>query len=154
MALGLILRNRRKELGLTLDEVAAAAGFSKPYLSTVETGKTKNPPSEKVLVRLEKVLKFKSAELRRIAHIDRIPADLRRDYEALDAEIRQYKQIIQKIINRDLKPTQVDKVLAEHKLDIEETTSPNPASSWVPIINKVMAGYPSQFSDMGIRLAR
>lgn len=150
MALGQLLRKRREELDLTLDEVAERTGFSKPYLSTVETGKVNNPPSDKLLIRLEKVLKFEPSELRRIAHIERIPSDIRRDYENIDAENRHYKLILNKIIHRTLKPSQVDKVLAEYNLDVKDLkSSPNPASSWVPIINKVTAGYPAQFDDLG-----
>ena len=42
MSLGQIIRQRREQLNLTLDEVAVNTGFSKPYLSTIETGKVKN----------------------------------------------------------------------------------------------------------------
>ena len=80
MALGKTIRERRVQLDLTLDEVAAATGFSKPYLSTVETGKVKNPPSDKLLTQREKVLKFKPSELRRLAQLWRLPADNRRDF--------------------------------------------------------------------------
>ena len=54
MSLGQILRKKREELGYTLDEVSNRIGFSKPYLSTIETGKVKNPPSDEVLTKLEK----------------------------------------------------------------------------------------------------
>ncbi|MHC5137950.1 MAG: helix-turn-helix domain-containing protein, partial [Planctomycetota bacterium] len=49
MSLGQIIRKKRESLHLTLDEVAAFTGFSKPYLSTIETGRVKNPPSDKLL---------------------------------------------------------------------------------------------------------
>jgi len=58
MSLGQIIRNRREELRYTLDEVAARTGFSKPYLSTIETGKVNNPPSDTLLCKLETVLEF------------------------------------------------------------------------------------------------
>ena len=48
MSLGEIIRNKREELGLTLDEVGSRIGFSKPYLSTIETGKVNNPPSDEL----------------------------------------------------------------------------------------------------------
>ena len=44
MALGQIIRERREQMKLTLDEVSNRIGFSKPYLSTIETSKVKNPP--------------------------------------------------------------------------------------------------------------
>ena len=52
MSLGQIIRNKREELDLTLDEVSNKVGYSKPYLSTIETGKVKNPPSDDLLTRL------------------------------------------------------------------------------------------------------
>jgi cytoskeletal protein RodZ len=49
MSLGQIIRKKREQLNLTLDEVSNRIGFSKPYLSTIETGKVKNPPSDELL---------------------------------------------------------------------------------------------------------
>ncbi|RKY06898.1 MAG: hypothetical protein DRP65_11140, partial [Planctomycetota bacterium] len=79
MSLGQIIRTRRQELHLTLDEVAAKTGFSKPYISTVETGKVTNPPSDNLLRKLETVLDFEVGLLQHIAHVERMPADVRRD---------------------------------------------------------------------------
>ena len=53
MFLGQIIREKREQLNLTLDEVSNKIGFSKPYLSTIETGKVKNPPSDEMLTKLE-----------------------------------------------------------------------------------------------------
>ena len=67
MSLGQIIRTKREQLNLTLDEVSTRIGFSKPYLSTIETGKVKNPPSDELLTKLEKILKFKQGLLLHIA---------------------------------------------------------------------------------------
>ena len=67
MSLGQIIRDRREELRFTLDEVAAKTGFSKPYLSTVETAKVKNPPSDTLLSKLESVLDFESYSIETFA---------------------------------------------------------------------------------------
>ena len=71
MSLGEIIRNKREELGLTLDEVGSRIGFSKPYLSTIETGKVNNPPSDELLQKLEKVLGFEAGILLYMAHMER-----------------------------------------------------------------------------------
>ena len=60
MSLGKIIRTKREELELTLDEVSGKVGFSKPYLSTIETSKVNNPPSDELLRKLEKVLAFRA----------------------------------------------------------------------------------------------
>lgn len=149
MTLGKTIRNRRLQLNLTLDQLAEATGFSKPYLSTVETGKVKNPPSDKLLLQLEKVLKFKPSELRRLAHIERMPADMRRDFEKVAAENVRYKQIIQNIMDRNIKVTNVGQILAEHHLDVDEKEARPRDARWIPVINKVTAGYPAEFDDLG-----
>ncbi|AQT70273.1 LexA repressor [Anaerohalosphaera lusitana] len=152
MALGQIIRRRRIELNLTLDEVAAKIGFSKPYVSTVETGKVKNPPSDNFLKRLEEVLQFEKGLLQHIAHLERLPADIRRDYEAIDAENRKFRQLIKNIVEKKTDPGSIGGVvsLEELGLDIEEGAKrPVTAGQLVPVINKVAAGYPVDFDDLG-----
>ncbi len=149
MSLGHLIRKRREQLNLTLDEVAAATGFSKPYLSTVETGKVKNPPSDRLLSRLEEVLQFDSGVLQHTAHIERIPADIRREYDTLDAQNRHYRKILNDIIEHTLEPSRLGEVLAEYELDVGAGSQGKRDGRWVPVINKVAAGYPAQFSDLG-----
>ena len=58
MSLGRIIRQKREEMGLTLDEVARRVDYSKPYLSTIETDRVKNPPANQTKnLFLQKVLK-------------------------------------------------------------------------------------------------
>lgn len=149
MSLGSIIRKRREELHLTLDEVAVATHFSKPYLSTIETGKVKNPPSDRLLSGLEEVLKFDTGFLRRLAHLERMPADIRQDYDAIDAENKHFKQILKKIVNRNLEPAHLDELLAQCDLDVDVKNPQSRSGQWVPVINKVAAGYPVEFDDLG-----
>jgi len=148
MSLGQIIRQKREQLNLTLDEVGAAIGFSKPYLSTIETGKVKNPPSDELLTKLEKALKFESGTLLRIAHIEGLSSDLRQEYESAEAESQKLRQFIRNLVHKKTDVTQFDALLAESKLDIEQVSSPLSAGRLVPVINKVAAGYPSDFNDL------
>jgi SOS-response transcriptional repressor LexA len=149
MSLGQIIRNKREKLHLTLDEVAAYTGFSKPYLSTIETGRVK-PPRDGLLRKLEKCLKFEKGHLQHIAHMERMPADVRRDYEAMDAENRQYKQILKDIISRKLKVSHLKNVIGQYEIDVrDEMSQKDKPGQLVPVINKVPAGYPAEFDDMG-----
>ena len=91
MSLGQIIRKRRQELNLTLDTVSSEVGFSKPYLSNIETGKTRNPPTDGVLMSLERSLGMPADRLTRLAHLTRTPSDVRAEYEALRAEVRQLR---------------------------------------------------------------
>ena len=155
MSLGQIIRKKREQLGLTLDEVSSRIGFSKPYLSTIETGKVKNPPSDELLKKLEKMLEFEPGLLLHIAHMERLPSDIRQGYESAEAENQRWRQIIKNLIHRKddgvqvvLSPAELDKLLAESSLDFEQAKASLAAGRLVPIINKVAAGYPADFNDL------
>ena len=148
MSLGQIIRKKREQLNLTLDEVSTRVGFSKPYLSTIETGKVKNPPSDELLTKLEKVLEFESGLLLHIAHVEGLPTDVRQEYESAEAENQKLRKIVKNIIDKKANVKQLDELLAQSKLDIKQGKSPLAAGRLVPVINKVAAGYPSDFNDL------
>jgi len=148
MSLGQIIRQRREKLRLTLDEVSTNVGFSKPYLSTIETGKVKNPPSDQLLRKLEKILEFEPGLLLHIAHVESLPSDIREEYESSEAEKLKLRQFIKNLIQNKADVSQLDTLLAESKLDIDQQTANLAAGRLVPVINKVAAGYPSDFNDL------
>ncbi len=148
MSLGQIIRKKREQLNLTLDEVSIRIGFSKPYLSTIETGKVKNPPSDELLTKLEKILEFEQGLLLHIAHMERLPSDIRQEYESAEAENQKWRQIAKNLINKKASKSQFDKLLTESELDIKQSGSSLAAGRLVPVINKVAAGYPSDFNDL------
>ena len=149
MSLGQIIRTRRQELHLTLDEVAAKTGFSKPYISTVETGRVTNPPSDNLLRKLETVLDFEVGLLQHIAHVERMPADVRRDYEEIDAQNRRYRQIIKGVIEQNTNTKEIKGILDTEELEVEPQPGRLKPGQLVPVINKVSAGYPTDFDDLG-----
>jgi phage repressor protein C with HTH and peptisase S24 domain len=148
MSLGQILRERREEMKLTLDDVSGRVGFSKPYLSTIETGRVKNPPSDELLTKLERVLKFKSGQLLRIAHLQRLPSDIRQEYESAEAENQKLRRLIKNIVHKKTKTVQVSKLLARTKVKVDRAGPIISAGRAIPIINKVSAGYPTDFNDL------
>ena len=143
MAIGKIIRQKREKLGVTLDELSRLTGFSKPYLSTVETGKVKNPPSDDLLVRLEKHLSFEPGFLLHIAHMERVPADIKQSIEEGQAENLRLKAIIRKMMESGGS-------IASEEIDFEREPSEKElhAGKLIPIINKVSAGYPVDYSDL------
>jgi len=149
MSLGQIIRNRREELGLTLDEVASYSGFSKPYLSTVETGRVKNPPSDELLRKIESYLRFPPGQLLHLAHMERMPSDIRCDFESIDAENRRYKQLFKRISEHRVDSAKLGDLLKEFDLHTEENIRDLKAGQLVPVINRVSAGYPADFDDLG-----
>ncbi|MHC4736454.1 MAG: helix-turn-helix domain-containing protein [Planctomycetota bacterium] len=116
MSLGNIIRKKREELNLTLDEVSSRIDFSKPYLSTIETGKVDNPPSDKLLRKLEKVLKFKSGLLLHIAHMESMPSDIRKKYESSEAENQKWRQFVQNLMSKKDKPKNLKRLLTKSEL--------------------------------------
>ncbi len=148
MSLGQIIRQKREQLNLTLDDVSSRCRFSKPYLSTIETSKVKNPPSDELLRKLEKILKFEPGLLLHIAHLERLPSDVRQEYESAEAENEKLRRFIKNLIRKKTNVTKLSTLLAKSELDIEQDRSSIAAGRLVPVINKVAAGYPSDFNDL------
>lgn len=149
MSLGEILRNKREEMGLTLDEVSAKVDFSKPYLSTIETGKVNNPPSDELLQKLERVLKFEPGLLLFIAHSERMSPDIRERFEAALSENEKLRNALENLLPScgDADRKSFTKMLGEEPVKSSAGTKLSPGRL-VPIINKVQAGYPAEFDDL------
>jgi repressor LexA len=147
MSLGQIIRDKREELDLTLDEVSHRVGFSKPYLSTIETGKVKNPPSDELLGKLERVLHFESGMLMHMAHMERMPSDVRSMFESKEAENQRLRQYIKKV-TKNRGGRALNAILAKTKMDTSLGKAAIAPGRLVPIINRVAAGYPTDFNDL------
>ncbi len=148
MSLGQIIRKKREQLNLTLDEVGSRTGFSKPYLSTIETGKVKNPPSDELLRKLERVLEFDPGLLLHIAHMESLPSDVRQEYESKEAEIQKWRQFVKNLMQAKSDTARFDNLLGQSELDTEREIPPLAAGRLVPVINKIEAGYPADFDDL------
>jgi phage repressor protein C with HTH and peptisase S24 domain len=135
-------------MNLTLDDVSSRVGFSKPYLSTIETGKVKNPPSDELLTKLEKVLEFERGLLLHIAHMEKLPSDIRQQYESAESENQKWREFARNLIEKKVNPNKLKALLAKRKLNIKQTKPPLAAGRAVPVINKVSAGYPTDFDDL------
>ncbi|MCK4602700.1 MAG: helix-turn-helix domain-containing protein [Phycisphaerae bacterium] len=150
MSLGTIIRQRRRQLGLTQDQVPARAGISKPYLSNIETGKTRNPPTDGVLRLLENALGFPGGELRKLAHLARMPIDVREEHELLEAELQKLRSVLKELLTKaprkDIGGVDLDELARQ--LGSGSNIASLPSGVMVPIINKVAAGYPAHFTDL------
>jgi len=147
MSLGEVLRERREGMKLTQDQVADRVGMSKPYLSNIETSKVKNPPTDRILKALERVLKFPKGELMKLAHLARTPMDVRTEHEMLEAEVTKLRTALKKLLSsgRRKKSGGIDlDALVTPKDNVRALGTGTP----VPIINKVVAGYPQHFTDL------
>src|SRR5688572_17133645 len=152
--LGTKLRRQRRRLGLTLDELAGKTGISKPYLSLIETGRVANPPSDEKLRRLEQTLGFGPNELVTQAHRQRTPRDARAMLQKLLADkarsqdakgLTELKPGFAGAVNVD------DADMSGALAEIVERSVGNVeqvATNSVPVINRVSAGYPKDFTDL------
>lgn len=146
--LGTKIRRYRRRLGLTLDELAGRTGISKPYLSLIETGRVPNPPSDEKLRRLEQALGIPQGELLTQAHLLRTPRDVRVMLAGL------MKQAL---------PSDAATATAEPPVDLDDLHVSGVlrrlvqgasggvemlSCNAVPVINKVSAGYPRDFTDL------
>ena len=114
-SLGGMLRRLRRARGLTLAALAERVGITPGYLSMIENRRVNNPPSMKVLVRLEAALGVRDSCLCKAAQWARTPEPIREQLEQAQQEI----------------------------------ALPSMPISSVPLINKVAAGYPTGFTDLG-----
>ena len=151
--LGTKLRRYRRRMGLTLDELAGRTGISKPYLSLIETGRVPNPPSDEKLRRLEQTLGFASNELVTQAHLQRTPKDVRAKLQKLlsdkadkaDKPQSELKPGVAGSVNLD------DAYLSGVLAELVEKSAGNVervTTNTVPVINRVSAGYPKDFTDL------
>jgi len=164
--MGKKLRRQRVRLALTLDDLAARTGISKPYLSLIETGRVPNPPSDEKLRRLEGALQFTPGELVSQAHLQRTPRDVRAVLQKLlsrrDGRKRAKEESPPKSGSSENpanapppdNPAAVnldDAYLSGILQDLVEKSAGNvepiPTNS-VPVINRVSAGYPRDFTDL------
>ncbi len=129
---------------ITLDEVCHRAGFSKPYLSTIETDKVKNPPSDEILLKLEEILGFEPGLLVHIAHMERIPPNIRGTYESIEAQNQKLRQLIKNLINKKTDSTQICQVLKTQDINLDVSACECSAGKLIPIINKPENSYSSE----------
>lgn len=74
--LGIAVRQQRRRLGLTLDDLAARVGASKPYLSLIENGLQPGMVSDEKLRRIAQALGLDADELLAKQYAAWVPREL------------------------------------------------------------------------------
>jgi phage repressor protein C with HTH and peptisase S24 domain/DNA-binding XRE family transcriptional regulator len=95
---GELVYERRVGRNATQEEIAEAVGIRAGYLSRIERGKVP-PPSDRVCHRLERRLGLEPGELVRLAHMERLPVDMRQ-LVAFQEELQQAELWIQEELGR------------------------------------------------------
>ncbi|MFP4144836.1 MAG: helix-turn-helix domain-containing protein [Phycisphaeraceae bacterium] len=159
-----LLRDRRQELRLTLQALAERVGSTKSYLSMIENQRVENPPSRRLLAAIERALGFERAELRRAAGWQTASPEVKAELERLAEDARRGRDLAQwlkqstsrragggKNLDKLYRSGQLSKRI-NSALGEPETSAARPMSApglgGVPLINKVTAGYPHDFTDL------
>lgn len=157
-AFAVMVRRRRRTLRLSLDELSSRVGCAKSYLSAVENGR-KGPPSDELIDRIESALSFEPGELRRLAQWDRVPREMRRDLERMHQRDRSARTLATMLTERAARGGSLDELFRSGELrTLIDRLSPDEARGSavesllpveIPLINRVTAGYPADFTDLG-----
>jgi len=149
--LGQTIRARRREVRLTLAQLADAVGCAKSYLSQIENDRRDNPPSRELLARLERALRLAPDSLVRLGQWQNTPREIRQQMERLRQNNRLAEQIADLARRRGLDDLHRSGELRRliDRFAPSDDLEPTPLPSQVPIINKVSAGYPTEFTDLG-----
>lgn len=149
--LGIRLRQAREKRGLNLEELGRRARCAKSYLSEIETGR-RGPPSDEVLDRLERALGLEPGELVSLARWARTPREVRREV----SEMALSSQAARKLGDILRAGGSLDEAYRSGALrGLVDAVSPSEEGVLsalpmeVPLINRVSAGYPADFTDLG-----
>jgi SOS-response transcriptional repressor LexA len=82
-----------------------------------------------------------------MAHIERLPSDLRQQYETQEAENMKLKSVI-KGMRKGARKTKLDRILEQENVKLDPRSDSITPGRMVPVINKVTAGYPKDFNDL------
>ena len=146
MSLGNVIRKKRESLNLTLDYVSKEIGFSKPYLSTIETDRIKNPPCDELLAKLEKVLGFEQGLLLHIAHMQRMPADLREKFKSAESDNIKMKQFIKNLMHINSHHDQINSLITKSKLNFDEGQNFS-KYELIPLITNISSSVANELKD-------
>lgn len=153
----------------SLQRLADAAGCAKGYLSEVENGR-RMPPGDEILARIEEALMMETGVLVAAARWERSLSAGGPAVEHEVARLQEDRESARRLVellrsNAGLDKRGLDKVYGSGELqDLIDRLSPGekhrpakaatadaptPLPREVPVINKVAAGYPREFTDLG-----
>lgn len=171
---GARLRKLRLARNMTLEELAAASGCTKGYLSVIENA-LREVPSAPMVAALEKALGVAEGELTRAADWERTPAHFRREVMQLAAREAAQREREKKLatilaasgideqgklrggLDEAYRSGELQRLLGAREdhpdtRNASATTRPAPVSTFlakeVPLINCIAAGFAREFTDL------
>lgn len=141
------LRARRQGLGMTLSELAERVGCAKSYLSLIENGR-KTHPSEDLLRRLESALMLAEGALVSLGALERTPPAVRERLERMEGPARRLGELLSGGgLDEAHRSGELRRLI--DRISPESAPAPVSLPVRVPLINSVVAGYPTEFTDLG-----
>lgn len=150
VTVGEILRSRRAEAGLSLQEVAERVGCARSYLSMIENGSRKDV-SAALLSRLGRELGLYRGELERAAAWEGAPASVKRELKGMRAAAGALRAAIGRgSLDEAYRNGKLHRIVdgLDQGLRLDAPV-PIDLPIEVPLINSVAAGYPRGFTDLG-----
>ncbi|MCC7388033.1 MAG: helix-turn-helix domain-containing protein [Phycisphaerales bacterium] len=155
--LGERVRELRAAAGLSLEALAQRVGCSKSYLSTIENGRC-GPPTTGVVRALEDALRAAPGTLSRLADLQATPTGIRRELTELRHRQHAAGKLADLLRAGGVPGSSLDAAYRSGELRrlIDRLSPPGESGPdlvalpvEVPVINKVQAGYPREFTDLG-----
>lgn len=159
-SVGQLIREQRRRMGHSLQDVACNVGCAKSYLSEIENERRESPPSDDLLTRIARALHLDPMQLLRAARWQSTPDDVRREVIDLQSERTAARRLGALLAANSLDELHQNGEL--HRLiahlggaNSAENSSDKPGVQMlaalprqVPVVNKVAAGYPREFTDL------
>lgn len=157
-----IIRQRRAACRLSLQHLAERVGCARSYLHQIESGHRQRPPGDELLSRLEEALFLPTGLLIEAARWENTPPSVRQEVTRLHARQRAMHELARIVGATGVDAAgritgRLDEAYRSGELHrLVEAVSPTTDSPIqvhlpleVPLINKVSAGYPKEFTDLG-----
>lgn len=137
------IREARQQAGLTQQELAAAIGCSKSHLSLMEADQRR--VSAERASRIEHALGVTDNHLVRCVQWHALPPELRRRMQSAEHSSRELADRLKAALSSEQPLETLRSVVEHHAANID---GPLTLDRRIPIINKVAAGYPAEFTDL------
>jgi len=145
-SIGQQIRARRSALGLTLEQVSNTAGCTKGYLSAIETGRRRRPPSEGLLARLERALRLEPGRLLTQVRWESTPEEIQRTMRGLERRTKAAARLADLVLREGRARGAWSAEL--ERLATRVSAVAGDGTQQAPVINRVEEGYPEGFSDL------
>jgi len=150
--LAIAVRQCRKQSGFSLADLAARVGCAKSWLSAIENNK--RIPSDSLLEQIERSTGAQAGMLVRLAEHARAPDSVLDDLAAARADSAMLARLraihAEGGLDEAYRTGEFQRLIEDHDGSIaHRAAEPIDLPFEVPLINKVTAGYPTEFTDLG-----